>query len=71
VDLLERVGLYEELPTILWTISWGKLYDEPRLGIERLKQWMVDFATVQTKIQASIDSQTSMMYDHFEINPDA
>jgi hypothetical protein len=71
VDLLERVGLYEELPTILWTISWGKLYDEPRLGIERLEQWMVDFATVQTKIQASIDSQTSMMYDHFEINPDA
>jgi hypothetical protein len=32
VDLLERVGLDEELPTILWTIDWGKLYDEPRLG---------------------------------------
>jgi hypothetical protein len=24
-NLLERVGLDEELPTILWTISWGKL----------------------------------------------
>jgi hypothetical protein len=25
VNLLERFGLDEELPTILWTISWGKL----------------------------------------------
>jgi hypothetical protein len=32
VNLLERVGLDEELPTILQTIGWGKLYDEPRLG---------------------------------------
>jgi hypothetical protein len=32
VNLLERVGLDEELPTILETIGWGKLYDEPRLG---------------------------------------
>jgi hypothetical protein len=31
VNLLERVGLDEELPTIFWTISWGKLYDEPQL----------------------------------------
>jgi hypothetical protein len=32
VNLLERIGLDEELPTILWTISWGKLYDKPRQG---------------------------------------
>jgi hypothetical protein len=32
VNLLERVGLDEELPIILWTIGWGKLYDEPHLG---------------------------------------
>jgi hypothetical protein len=32
VNLLERVSLDEELPTILWTISWGKVYDEPCLG---------------------------------------
>jgi hypothetical protein len=32
VNLLERVGLDEEVPTILWTISWGKLYNESRLG---------------------------------------
>jgi hypothetical protein len=32
VNLLERVGLDEELPTILRTISWGKLYNEPPLG---------------------------------------
>jgi hypothetical protein len=29
VNLLERVGLDEELPTILRTIDWGKLYNEP------------------------------------------
>jgi hypothetical protein len=43
-------------------------------GIRRLKRQMDDFATVKTKMQASIDSQTSMMHDlfgHFEINPDA
>jgi hypothetical protein len=43
-------------------------------GIRRLKRQMDDFATVQTKMHASIDSQTSMMHDlfgHFEINPDA
>jgi hypothetical protein len=32
VNLLERVVLDEELPTIPRTIGWGKLYDEPRLG---------------------------------------
>jgi hypothetical protein len=33
VNLLERVGLDEELPTILRSISWEKLYDKPRLGL--------------------------------------
>jgi hypothetical protein len=32
VNLLERVSLDEELPTILRTIGWRKLYDEPRQG---------------------------------------
>jgi hypothetical protein len=32
VNLLERLSLYEELPTILQNIGWGKLYDDPRLG---------------------------------------
>jgi hypothetical protein len=32
VNLLERVGLDEELPTILRTIGWAKLYDEPHQG---------------------------------------
>jgi hypothetical protein len=34
---------------------------------------MDGFTTVQTEMQASIDSQTSMMhdlFDHFGINPD-
>jgi hypothetical protein len=43
-------------------------------GIRRLEHLMDDFAHVQTEMQASIDSQTSMMHDlfgHFGINPDA
>jgi hypothetical protein len=32
VNLLERVGMDKELPTILRTISWGKLYDQPHQG---------------------------------------
>jgi hypothetical protein len=43
-------------------------------GIERLKQRIDDFAHMQTEMQASADSQTSMMQDlfsHFDINPDA
>jgi hypothetical protein len=35
VNLLERVGLDEEPPTILQNIGWGKLYDEPRQGSHR------------------------------------
>jgi hypothetical protein len=33
VNLLERVGLDEELPTILRTIGWAKLYDKPHQGM--------------------------------------
>jgi hypothetical protein len=43
-------------------------------GIRSLEQRMDDFATMQMKMQASIDSQTSMMCDlfsHFGINLDA
>jgi hypothetical protein len=48
VDLLERVGLNEELPTILRTISWGKLYDEPRQGLRLLTlKFLTTFKTVE------------------------
>jgi hypothetical protein len=48
VNLLERVGLDEELPTILWTIAWGKLYDEPRLGSRLLTlEFLMTFVTVE------------------------
>jgi hypothetical protein len=106
VDLLERVYLDKDLPTILQTYN-SHSYPEPSLragtsafaryldwyaplewyvnyganqaeclveGIRRLEQRMVDFATVQIEMQASIDSQTNMMYDlfgHFWINRDA
>jgi hypothetical protein len=47
VNLLERVGLDEELPTIPWTISWGKLYDEPHLGLHLLTlEFLITFETV-------------------------
>jgi hypothetical protein len=61
VNLLERVRMDEELPLILRTIGWGNSTD----GIRRLKWWMDDFATVQMEMQASINSQTSMMHDLF------
>jgi hypothetical protein len=48
VNLLERVGLDEELPTILRTISWKKLYDEPRLGSCILTlEFLMTFETVE------------------------
>jgi hypothetical protein len=46
--MLERVGLDEELPTILWTIGWGKLYDETRLGSRLLTlEFLMTFETVE------------------------
>jgi hypothetical protein len=48
VNLLERVGLDEELPTILRTIGWGKLYDESHLGSHLLTlEFLMTFGTVE------------------------
>jgi hypothetical protein len=48
VNLLERVSLDEVLPTILRTIGWGKLYDEPRLGSHLLTlEFLITFETVK------------------------
>jgi hypothetical protein len=48
VNLLERVGLDEELPIILWTIGWGKLYDESHLGSCLLTlEFLMTFETVE------------------------
>jgi hypothetical protein len=48
VNLLERVGLDEELPTILRTIGWGKLYDEPCLGSHlSTLEFLVNFEIVE------------------------
>jgi hypothetical protein len=48
VNLLERVGLDEALPTILWTIGWGKLYDEPHLGSHLLiLEFLMTFETLK------------------------
>jgi hypothetical protein len=48
VNLLERVGLDKELPTILRTIGWGKLYDEPRQGSRFLTlEFHMNFETVE------------------------
>jgi hypothetical protein len=46
--LLERVGLDKELPTILSTIGWGKLYDEPRQGLRLLTlKFLMTFEKVE------------------------
>jgi hypothetical protein len=48
VSLLERVGLDEELSTILRTVGWGKLYDEPHLGSHLLTlEFLVTFEIVE------------------------
>jgi hypothetical protein len=48
VNLIERVGLDEELPKILWTIDWGKLYNEPRLCSRLLTlEFLMTFKTVE------------------------
>jgi hypothetical protein len=48
VNLLERVGLDEKLLTILWTIGWGKLYDEPHQGSRLLTlKFLTTFKTVE------------------------
>jgi hypothetical protein len=48
VTLLERVGLDEELSTILRTVSWGKLYDEPHLGSHLLTlEFLMTFEIVE------------------------
>jgi hypothetical protein len=53
LNLLERVGLNEELPTILWTIGWEKLYDEHCLGSRHLTlEFFISFEIVE-KIRKS------------------
>jgi hypothetical protein len=48
VNLLERVGLDKELPTILRTIGWGKFYDEPRQGSRLLTlEFLTTFEIVE------------------------
>jgi hypothetical protein len=48
VNLLERVGLDKELPTILRTTGWGKLYDDPRQGLRLLTlEFLTTFETVE------------------------
>jgi hypothetical protein len=48
VNLLERGGLDEEIPIILQSIGWGKVYDEPRLGSHLLSlEFLMTFETVE------------------------
>jgi hypothetical protein len=48
VNLLESVGLDEELPIILQTIGWGKLYDEPWQGSRILaRKFLMTFEIVE------------------------
>jgi hypothetical protein len=55
VNLLERVGLDEELPIILWTIGWGKLYNEPHLGLPLLTlEFLLTFETVEKNTKSFV-----------------
>jgi hypothetical protein len=55
VNLFERVGFYEELPTILRTIGWEKLYDEPCLGPRLLTlEFIMTFETVEKNIKSFV-----------------
>jgi hypothetical protein len=48
MSLFERVSLDEELPTILQTIGWGKLYNEPHLGSRLVTiDFLTTFETVE------------------------
>jgi hypothetical protein len=48
VNLLERVGLDEELLTILQTIGWGKLYEKTHLGSHLLTlEFLMTFEIVE------------------------
>jgi hypothetical protein len=47
VNLLDRVGLDKELPIILQTISWEKLYDESHQGSYLLTlEFLMSYNTV-------------------------
>jgi hypothetical protein len=48
MNLPERVDLDKELPTILWIVGWGKLYDESHLGSRLLTlEFLMTFKTVE------------------------
>jgi hypothetical protein len=48
MSLLEKVGLDVELPTIIRSIHWGKLYDEPRSGSRILTlEFLMTFETYE------------------------
>jgi hypothetical protein len=81
LSLVERLDLDIELPTVIQSIGWGKLYDEPCStirsctggweGIRRIESRMDEFKRMQTEIHVPINSQTSMLhhlFDHFGID---
>jgi hypothetical protein len=55
VNLIERVGLDKELPAILWTIRWGKLFDQPRLGSRLLTlEFLMTFETIEKNMKSFV-----------------
>jgi hypothetical protein len=48
VNLLDKVGLDKELPTILQTVGWGKFYGKPHLSLRLLTlEFLTTFETVE------------------------
>jgi hypothetical protein len=50
VNLLERVGMDRELPLILWTIGWGKLYRADQMT-RAMDGWLCNCANGNASIQ--------------------
>jgi hypothetical protein len=66
VNLLERVDLDEEPPTILHTVGWGKLYDEPCLGSRLLTlEFLMTFEIV--KKNRMMWTSTPVIHPHLHI----
>jgi hypothetical protein len=53
VNLIERVVLDGDLPTILWIVGWRKLYDKPRLGSRLLTlEFLMTFEIVEKNMKS-------------------
>jgi hypothetical protein len=63
VNLFERVGMDKELPLILWTIGWGKLYGGDRMA-RAMDGWLCNCANRNASIRWLTDSPLQSLQDY-------